>query len=212
MMQKRHSVLTAIVAGAGAAVLAACATTSFTSTWKAPDVKPFNAAGKKVVGLVMTENEGVRRAAEDALARELTARGAQGVAAYTLIPDAKAGDEDAAKAALEAAGVVGVVALRPVGTDQTVTSTPSAATAYYPRPYYRGFWHGYWGYGWGGAWGPSEVRTNTIVTVETLVYSLADNALVWAGQSRTTNPEKVDAFVRELVGAAAKEMKKQGLL
>ena len=66
----------------------ACATTStrFTSTWKAPDAGPLDFGGKKVLALVLSKNEGMRRAAEDALARELTARGTQGIAAYTVIP------------------------------------------------------------------------------------------------------------------------------
>jgi len=50
------------------------------------------------------------------------------------------------------------------------------------------------------------------VTVETLVYSLKQNKLLWAGQSKTTNPSKIDAFVRELAAGAANEMKKVGLL
>jgi hypothetical protein len=45
-----------------------------------------------------------------------------------------------------------------------------------------------------------------------MVYSLRQNKLVWAGQSRTTNPRDVDAFVRKLAAATAKELQKQGLL
>jgi hypothetical protein len=50
------------------------------------------------------------------------------------------------------------------------------------------------------------------VTVETLVYSLRQNRLVWAGESRTVNPSNMDAFVQELVAEAAETMKKQGVL
>jgi len=188
--------------------LAACATTSFNSTWKAPDAQPIgNFAGKKVVGFVATKNEAVRRSAEDALASELTARGAQGVAGYTVVPP-DVTDEARAKAMVEKSGAVGVVVIRPVGKDKEVYSTPSM----YTGPYYGGFWGGYWGYGWGAPWGGGEIRTDTIVTVETLVYSLAQNKLIWAGQSQTTNPSKVDSFVREIVAATAKEMKKAGLI
>jgi hypothetical protein len=35
---------------------------------------------------------------------------------------------------------------------------------------------------------------------------------VWAGQSKTTNPSRVDALVKEIVRAAAEEMRKEGLL
>ena len=50
------------------------------------------------------------------------------------------------------------------------------------------------------------------MTVETLVYSLKQNKLLWAGQSKTTNPSNVDAFVKELAAGAVREMKKVGLL
>jgi hypothetical protein len=70
---------------------------------------------------------------------------------------------------------------------------------------------GYWGRGWGTAsvtLGP----TNTIVSVETLVYSLKQNKLLWSGRSKTTNPENVEKMVQELSAATAKELKKQRLI
>jgi hypothetical protein len=45
---------------------------------------------------------------------------------------------------------------------------------------------GYYGHGWGSAWSAAEIRTDTIIIVETLVYSLRQNKLVWGGQSKTT--------------------------
>lgn len=186
----------------------ACATTSFNSTWKAPDAQPVVLAGQKVVAFVLTKNAASRRAAEDALVREINAGGAQGVPSYTLIPDAAASDEAKAKSQVEAAGATGVVVMRPVDTSKEVV-----ATSTYMGPSYGPYWGGYYGYGWGGAWGGGvDVRTNTIVTVETLVYSLQQNKLIWAGQSNTTNPSKVDNFVRELATAARREMTKAGLL
>jgi hypothetical protein len=186
----------------------ACATTTYNSTWKAPDAQPVELSGQKVVAFVLTKNEASRRAAEDALAAAITKGGAQGVPAYTLVAGNAAPDEAKAKAQVEAAGATGVVVMRPVDTSKEVV-----ATSTYMGPSYGPYWGGYYGYGWGGAWGGGvDVRTNTIVTVETLVYSLAQNKLVWAGQSNTTNPSKVDTFVRELATAAQREMTKAGLL
>jgi hypothetical protein len=190
------------------AITAACATTSFQSTWKAPDAQPVILSGQKVVAFVLTKNAAARRSAEDALAREISAGGGQGIASYTLIPDGSAPDEAKAKAQMEASGAEGVVVMRPVDTSKEVV-----ATSTYAGPMYGPYWGGYYGYGWGGAWGGGvDVHTNTIVTVETLVYSLKQNKLIWAGQSNTTNPSKVDAFVKELATAARREMVKAGLL
>jgi hypothetical protein len=194
-----------------AAVLAAaCAATSFVSTWKNPAAEPGNFRGKKVAALIVSKEEGVRYGAEDALARELTARGAVGIAAYSLIPKELIQDKEKAREFLEKADVAGVVAMRVVGQDKQITSSPGG---YWGGPAYATFWGaGYYGWGWGGVYSPGYLRTDTIVIVETLVYSLPQNKLVWAAQSETTNPSKVGPFIHELVTRAGAEMKKQGLI
>jgi hypothetical protein len=45
-----------------------------------------------------------------------------------------------------------------------------------------------------------------------MVYDLAADKLVWAGLSESTNTSKVETLIKELVAAAAAEMKKQGLI
>ena len=193
-----------------AAAAAACASTSFQSSWKNPAAEPGNFKGKKVAALVVSKEEGVRYGAEDALARELTARGAVGIAAYSLIPKELIQDKEKAKEFLEKADVAGVVAMRVVGKDKEISSSPGG---YWGGPAYATFWGtGYYGWGWGGVYSPGYIRTDTIVSVEILVYSLKQDKLVWAAQSETTNPDKVGPFIKELVAKAAEQMKKEGLV
>jgi hypothetical protein len=188
---------------------AAWAGTSFISTWKAPDAQPGTFQGKKVVTLFVSQEEALRRGVEQTLAYELTKRGMQGVAAHTLVPTADIRDEEKAKARILASGAAGVVALRLVGRDQEMTSSPAM---YYAGPSYGGFWGGYWGYSWGGVYDPGYLRTETILHVETLIYSLEQNKLIWAGQSKTTNPKNADELIQKLLSKVASEMKKQGLV
>jgi hypothetical protein len=190
------------------ASLAACATTTFSSSWKAPDAQPIGSlAGQKVVAVAVSKNAAVRRSAEDSLVSVLNANGAQGIPSYSILGDET--DEAKAKAAIEKSGAIAAVVMRPVAKEKEISST----TSMYMGPSYGPYWGGYYGYGWGGAWGGgTEIRTDTIVIVETLVYSLKQNKLVWAGQSKTTNPSKIDAFVKEVAAGAGKEMKKAGLL
>jgi hypothetical protein len=56
------------------------------------------------------------------------------------------------------------------------------------------------------------LRNETKVLVETLVYDLRTDKLVWVGLSDTTNPKEIDALIKSLVKAAGAEMKKQGLI
>ena len=198
-------------------LLAGCATTTFTSIWKAPDAQPLQfKAGDKVVAMVIADSTGMRRSGEANLADELDKRGLKGVPAYTLIPDADIRDEAKAKAAIEASGAVGVILMRPMGKEQEISSTPSTyyGGAYYGRPGYGGMWGGgYYGYGWGGGvYDPGTIRTDTYVSIETVIYDLRQNKLVWAGQTRTMNPKDVEGFVTTLATAISKELRESGMV
>jgi len=194
-------------------LLTACASSEgFVQTWKAPDAAPLQLRGSKVASVVMMKDESSRRPAEDALAREITARGAQGIPMYTLLPGASPSDEAAARAACEKAGVQGIVVIKPTAVDKQITSEPVT----YLEPKYSGYWGDYYGFGWGTSYAPvtagEDIQANTIVTIETRVYSLKQNKLVWAGKSKTTNPSNVDDVVRKLAAATAEQLKKEGLL
>jgi hypothetical protein len=185
-----------------------CATTSFTSKWRAPDAEPVQLHGQKIAAVVMTRNPTARRPAEDALAREITGHGAVGIPAYTLVPDEQVRDIESTKRLLAEAGVLGVVSMRVVSRDSLTTYVPGA---WQSGPYYGSF-SGYWGYGWGSVYNPGYLQTDTIVSVETLVYSLRQDKLIWAGMSETVNPARADALVTELAERVADEMQKDGLL
>jgi hypothetical protein len=59
---------------------------------------------------------------------------------------------------------------------------------------------------------PGGTREDTTLVVETLVYSVPLDKLLWAGVSTTTNPKEAPVFIKQLVDAAVKEMKKQRLV
>ena len=194
-----------------AAVLAAgsaAAGTKFRTTWVAPDAQPGTFQGKKVAAVYVTAEEGLRRGVETTLAAELTRIGIVGVPAYSVIPADETRDEAKSKARLEKAGIVGMVTLRLVGRDQEMTSSPAA---YYAHPSYAHAWGGYWGFGWAGVYDPGYLKTETVLHVETLVYSLEQDKLLWASQSRSTSPDSVPKLVKQLVTDVAREMRKAGL-
>jgi hypothetical protein len=189
----------------------ACASTALVSIWAAPELTRLTPPGRKVVALAFMTDQSVRRPAEDALASQLTALGTETVAAYTLISDEPHASAEAAKAALDAAGVGTVVAVRPVASPADVVVTP----AYHVEPHFRTLWNGgYWQYGWANAWtvATDAGDADAPVYVETLAYSTADDALVWSGRSRRRSPSSVANFVDEVIEAATRQMKKAGLL
>ena len=82
----------------------------------------------------------LRMSAEEALTRELTARGMQGVSAYRLIPREELKDPERVKGWFERGGVAGVVTLRPVSqskqkrypADMWASPNYSTLWGYYP--------------------------------------------------------------------------------
>jgi hypothetical protein len=201
----RRAVTNAVLAATAAVTLASCASTSLHSTWKNPAAAPLNLKGKKVVALVVVDEEALRYAAEDEAAREITTHGGVGVPAYTLLPQAQIRDKERARAIFEKEGIEGAVVLRTVAKEKALSG------AFWGSPGYSSLWGpGFWGGGLAG--GDGYLRTDTILIVETLVYSLQQNKLVWAGQSQTLNPGQVGSFIRELGKTVATEMEKQGLL
>jgi hypothetical protein len=190
-----------------ALLVSACASTSFVSVWRSPSAKPLHLKGEKVAAVVMMQNPTKRRAAEERLAHEITERGAVGVPLYRIMPNATAGDEEKVRAALEQANFKAAVVMRPAGTKQEIHVSA--------EPGYDRFYGGYYGYGWSASYSRDpryNVYTDTIVSVDNRVYSLTQNQLVWAGESKTTNPDNVDEFVVELAAAVADELSRAGLI
>jgi hypothetical protein len=56
------------------------------------------------------------------------------------------------------------------------------------------------------------IQTDTLVSVETLIFDLSRDKLVWVATSRTTNPSNVQSLVRDLSRAAASQLRRQGLI
>jgi hypothetical protein len=182
-----------------------CTSTEFTSTWKDPSAQVTELRGKRVAAFVVTKDEARRRAAEDALAVELAKRGVQAIPGYKMVPSAQVADKEAVRAKLTEQNVAGAVVMRVVDRRQEVNYVPSYAPG---GPGYGSF-YGYWDYGWSSA---GYVDTSTILSVETLVYSVPDEKLLWGGVSETFDPSRLDKTIKEIVDQAAKEMKKAGLI
>ena len=163
-------------------------------------------AGKKIAALVITQDDSLRVAGEESLVTELTARGLQAVATYRIAPKEELQSADRARGWFEKANVEGVVALRPVSSEKRISYNDSL----WLSPSYNTFW-GYYGYGYSSVVVIGGVDKDTVITVETLIFSVARNQLMWAGVSETRNPKTLQRFVTDLVKESVKELQKQGL-
>ncbi len=173
------------LAGLAAVGAAGCRTaTGFDSTWRNPESKPIQLNGQTVVALVISTQETTRRQGEDAIAAQITARGAKGLASWTILPTADMQNEEKTKAALTKAGAVAVVTMEIVGRGQNATRSPSFGMTMSQAS--RGSFWGNYRWAWGNTWHSSPQATSSL-WVETQIHSLVPDQLLWAGRSRTVS-------------------------
>jgi len=204
-MRKPMLVLVAV------AVLSAgdCLATKLTDAWKAPDAPPkFNFS--KILVACVTGDDAMRRTAEDYLVLRIGPD--KTIPSYKVVPESEAKDVEKTKARVKEAGFDGAVVMRVVSVDQEETYNPgSAYTGGINVSYYGSFW-GYWGYGWPAVYSPGYLTTDKIVRVETLVYSVTNDKILWGARTKTTNPKSVLTMVDEIADAVAKRLKRDKLI
>jgi len=196
-------------------ILTACDYTDFEATWQDPSIRPIDPRNEHLAALLLSANESVRRSFEDNLARQLNRHGVETTPGYQLVPEADATNKEELLADLKTTTADHAVFMRIIDREKQVRYIPGydSYPGLYDDPF---FWYDgpfvrQWGYGpWFSPYDLPYYQVDTIVSVETLVYSVPDSKLVWTGLSKTMNPSEVDRFVKELVSGAVKEMKKTG--
>lgn len=196
----KHAALALLIA-LSIALSSGCSTTRLTTVWKSPDA-PAPLQFKKIVVACMTSNEVTRRAVEDQLVGRIGP--ALAAPSYQALKEDDLLDKARAKETLRSQGFDGAIIMRLVDVSQQQSWVPSSAT-------YDSF-SGYWGNGWSGAYSSGYMVTDTIVQVETVIYSIADDKMLWAARSESYNPYSAMTVVDEIADAAAKRLKKDGLI
>lgn len=189
-----------------AAVLAGCAATPvLQETWRDPG-RPARPPQRLLV-LAISSEESFRRVAEDELVRHLPAGLAQ--ASWEVLPAAAALEPAQVREEARARGIDGALVLRVLDVDKTVQYVPGAYTPwslrfsdcgrqgafYFPTRFDRGFEY-----------------TERTYNLETSLYQLGDDKLVWSGRSRVRDPGTVRELVAEVAEAVAVELHQQGFL
>ena len=157
----------------------------------------------RILAAYVTNDPAVRRSVEDKLSRKIP----NSFPAYSAVPNLSLTDPQKAREQLRDKLFDGAVVMRVVDVENQQVYVPGSAW-YAPYPSF----YGYWGASWGMVQSPGYVINNKYVTVETAIYSIKDDKLVWAGRTRTQNPASAGKLVDETVDAVAKELRSQQLI
>jgi hypothetical protein len=166
-----------------------------TSTWTDPAARGM--AMSRVAVVALTSDEGVRRIAEDEIAR--TIKGAEVVPSYVALGGTDLAATKAVKAKLREGGFQGVLVMRVTGVkEQAVVAGGPYMT-----------FDGYYDY----AANAQLAETDTIVRVVSNLYSLdGGNKLIWSGVSNTFDPTSVRQMVGDIARDVAKELEKNHII
>lgn len=180
-------------------LLAACSSTKMVNTWKEPTYTggPF----RKLAVFALAKEPGIQRLAEDRFCRLLPA-GTAGTPSYGLFQRKELEDLEKVKARLAELGFDGALAIRLVTVDRSLDIIPAS-----PAPY-PGSFHGYYGRYAPAYYQPGQVEVRTTIVIESLLYSLGKDKLVWIGTSKTVDPQSTPEAVEGVIDVVTAELTK----
>ena len=203
------------------AALTACSktATSFSQSYRNPGYE--ETVFKNVLVIAIAQDQDSRQAFEDALTSAVANEGGTAQASIGVLPHEEQLTEDQLHAAIDAGGFDGVLLSRLMSVDKDSEYTPPKKYNN-PRTRYYAASPG-WGYGYGGFYGfygttfaevhePGYFETSTTLTLETNLYSVATNELVWTGRSETIDPESIEDARASVTEAVAKKLKAERLI
>ncbi len=182
-------------------VLTSCGPkTKIAMDWTNPDYG--NVRFNKVVAIAMSQDQIIRRIAEDEFVAKLP-KGTEGVASYTIIPAEKRDDVEAVKAILKDANIDGAAVFSLVSEDMKLEFNRGT-------PYYN-FW-GYYGWAYPTVHGSSYLMTEMVVRIYSAVYEVEDATLVWSALSETTDQASTQKIIDDVVRLVIRSMTSKGMV
>lgn len=202
--------------------LCACKTsgsTNFSQSYRNPGFE--DTVFQRILVIGVTADMESRQAFESALASAIAKEGGTAAPSYTILPDSEQVSEEQLHAALEREEIDAVVLTRLLSVDKDSQYTPpkkynKPRTRYYPAGWGYGFgyggFYGFYGTTYAAVHEPGYFDTSTTLRLETSLYSVATNDLVWTGQSETIDPDSIEDARASITQAVAKQLKQERLI
>ena len=192
-----------------ATLVAACvAPTPRTAwTWTDPGVVPRHYRNLIVFGIAPKRN--VRHAYEDNTVLALRAHGGKASVGHDLLPQGSLGDAKAVKRAIAISGADGVVVIHLLGAQTERVYVPPLS---YRNPAIYGSLDPYYQRVYGYVTQPDYYARFPLLMMETNLYDVASQKLVWSSRSETIDPASEDTTIKDLIESATQGLADSGYL
>lgn len=202
-----------------AVVIVGCRpSTEITASWRNPEFLPAESAGniQTIFVTAMTDRPHVREKVEHDLADALSGAGYKTIEAMNVLPPKFTTDKDPdKKKLLEQIRETGAQAILTVALiDEKTETRYNSDYSYAPVPRF-GFYGTFWGYynNWYPTLNaPGYYTQDKVYFIETNLYDAKTEKLLWSAQSRTYDPQSLEAFSENFAQVVVEKMHDEGLL
>jgi len=167
---------------------------------------------ESVLVLGVFQDDTQRRAFEAKFVESVLAGGGKAIAGYTLMPEeSDYDDKQDIEAAVKNANVDSVLITSFKGVSEQERYVPPRAD-YAPAMAYGGYYGAYYGSAYQRMYTPGYTVVDTVVGLETRVYAVNPQKLVWAGNTKSVNSASAETISEELVKIVVDDMRRTGLI
>jgi hypothetical protein len=179
--------------------------TKIVKSWRETNATVQQGTAGKTLILAMVKDETSRRIVEDQLVKRI---GSNAIASYTVFTADMLKDTSGQKFSdkLKQDQYKYVILMRLADVEKETSYVPGTTTGYY------GGYGRYYGYGAGFYSTPGYYTTDKNYFIETTVYSVEPDKLLWTVTTKTINPKKLEKTVNEIADAVSDKMRKDGFL
>jgi hypothetical protein len=184
-----------------ALAVASCGTSSsLVQQWHDPAYT--GQKGQTMMVVALAQSEGARHVWEEAFSHALTQVDVKPIAGSKVLPAQGQVDQETMKQAIRESGADLVAISRIVNVEKEQVYVPG--TSYYPAPYYG--MYGYYGSAYGMMNTPGYYQENKVYKLETNVYDVKTEKLVWNGLTETVNPETMQDGANSVINVVVMNM------
>jgi hypothetical protein len=188
-----------------AATLIGCSSTKIEKSWQDTSAKLKRDPANKPLVIALVKDETSRRVIEDELVKRMNANA---VATYTFLTTEmiQAADPEVLAQRIKQDKYTHILLMRLADVEKDTYYVPGTTTAYY------GGYGRYYGYGAGMYSNPGYYTTDKNYFVETTIYTVEPDKLIWTSTTKTVNPSKVEKTVNEIADVVTDKMIQDGFL
>lgn len=188
-------------------LLTSCSSTTIVNSWRDPNTKIHSNQWNKILVVAMLKNETDSRKAEDEMTTYLHGKG---TTSYNYLDGNKVNinDEELRKK-MKIDGFNAAITMRLIDVDKEKVYVPGQSYLY--PSYYKTFGR-YYQRNWVFYTSPGYYVVTKKFLIETILYSIDEDKIIWSGITETYNPNGVAKLTNEIACTIHKRMIAEGFI